>query len=211
MEVGSGNIEILLFEIADEFHIVMFDDGWADFTVQPILTTNRIVYHPIHCVEILLRFVIWMTRHVSRHYIVIRSLDILLRWFYDFDLLFSKSACVIAKRAVFGTAWWVALDIRVEIAWSKLNVRWDVIHSDMAHDFCSVVCYCVQFRAGDQHLKKNERRLRVRKRGMGIKWPIVSSNRQMQIIACNIYLIKNSNGIIEPGNSLVRICLSDYL
>jgi hypothetical protein len=151
LEVGSGNIEILLFKIADEFHIVMFDDGWADFTVQPILTTNRIVYHPIHCVEILLRFVIWMTHHVSRHYIVIRSLDILLRWFYDFDLLFSKSACVIAKRAVFGTAWWVALDIRVEIAWSKLNVTWDVIHSDMAHDFCSVVCYCVQFRAGNQH------------------------------------------------------------
>ena len=40
LEVGSGNIEILLFEIADEFHIAMFDDGWADFTVQPILTTN---------------------------------------------------------------------------------------------------------------------------------------------------------------------------
>jgi hypothetical protein len=65
LEVGSGNIDILLFEIADEFHIVMFDDGWADFTVQPILTTNRIVYHPIHCVEILLRFVIWMTRSIG--------------------------------------------------------------------------------------------------------------------------------------------------
>lgn len=155
LEVGSGNIEILLFKIADEFHIVMFDDGWADFTVQPILTTNRIVYHPIHCVEILLRFVIWMTHHVSRHYIVIRSLDILLRWFYDFDLLFSKSACVIAKRAVFGTAWWVMLDIRFEIEWSKLNVRWDIIHSDMAHDFCSVVCFCVlRFRAGHQQQQK---------------------------------------------------------
>jgi hypothetical protein len=112
LEVGSGNIEILLFEIADEFRIVIFDDGWADFTVQPILTTNRIVYNPIHCVEILLRF----GQKVSRRFIMIRSVDILLRWFYDFDLLFSKSACVISKRTVFSTAWWVALNIRVEIA-----------------------------------------------------------------------------------------------
>jgi hypothetical protein len=35
------------------------------------------------------------------------------------------------------------LDISVEIAGSKLNVKWDVIHSDIAHGLGSVVCYCV--------------------------------------------------------------------
>jgi hypothetical protein len=126
-------LEYLLFDRADYFHIIIFDDGWADFTVQPISTTNQMVYHLIHCVKILLRFVIWMK--VRHHYIVIQSIDTLLRsfigvthhkvcvWFHVFELLFSKAACIITKSAVFGAAWQVMPDISVEIARSKLDVK----------------------------------------------------------------------------------------
>ena len=165
LQVGSGNIEILLFDSADDFHVIIVDDGWADFSVQPISTTNRMVYHPIHCVEILLRFFIWMTHHkVSRHYIVIRSFEICLRWFHDFELVFSKAACVISKRAV-------TLDIRVEIAGIKLDVKWDDIHFDVAHGFGSVVYFFVlQFRAGHQQQKIDDGKRRATKRGgVGLK------------------------------------------